>query len=170
LEAAVGAIQGLWGVPSLERTTLRTNMDQIRHLDMPVVLEMFHPSRRDTCFVSLLGVEGDTALVAALNEAPMRVRIADLDRLWTRGAVFLWRDFDSLAANKTRTEAWARDALVRLGYGGSDGLGQAVGRFQKDAQLVADGRIGERTLMALYSLGPYPRPRLKMAASPGGAS
>ncbi len=172
LEAAAGAIEGLWGVRSLERTTLRTNIDQIRRLDLPVVLEMFHPARRDTCFLALLGLEGDDALVASLNEAPMRVRIPDLDRLWTREAVFLWRDFDSLTArtDKKRAEAWAKDALARLGYGGGDDLSEAVGRFQKDAQLIADGVIGERTLMTLYSLGPYPRPRLRMTGHPGGTS
>ena len=28
-------------------------------------------------------------------------------------------------------------------------------RFQQDADLAADGRIGARTLMTLYSRGPY---------------
>jgi murein L,D-transpeptidase YcbB/YkuD len=39
-------------------------------------------------------------------------------------------------------------------------LASAVARFQRDAELSADGVIGNRTLMALYSLGPYTRPRL----------
>jgi hypothetical protein len=93
----------------------------------------------------------------------VRVRLAEVDRLWTRQAVFLWRDFDALAAaaDPARTEAWARDHLAHLGYlRDADLLSSAVTRFQRDADLAADGRIGARTLMTLYSRGSYPRPRL----------
>jgi general secretion pathway protein A len=170
LEAAVAAIRSLWGASALQRTPFRTNMEQVRRLDMPVVLEMYHPTRRDTCFVALLGVEGETALVAALNEAPMRIGLEDLDRMWTREAVFLWRDFESVTRRADWTRAWAREALARLGYGSGPDLAETVSRFQKDAHLVADGLIGARTLLALYSLGPYPRPRLRMADSAGASS
>ena len=170
LETAVAAIRSLWGASALQRTPLRTNIEQVRALDMPVVLEMYHPARRDTCFVALLGLQGDTALVAALNEAPMRVGIEDLDRLWTREAVFLWRDFESVTQHDGWTRRWAGEALARLGYGGGSNLAETVVRFQKDAQLVADGLVGARTLMALYSRGPYPRPRLRMADGAEAAS
>ena len=161
---AVTRIQTLWGTPALERTTLRTHMDQVRRLDLPVVLEMFHPARADTCFLALLHVDGDGAIVGIGNEPPQRVPLAEVDRLWTRQAVFLWRDFDALAGTGTgdpgRTEAWARESLARLGYLRGADLLSAVTRFQRDADLAADGRIGSRTLMTLYSRGPYPRPRL----------
>jgi len=159
---AVTRIQTLWGTPALERTTLRTHMDQVRRLDLPVVLEMFHPARADTCYLALLHVDGEEAVVAIGNEPPVRVRLAEVDRLWTRQAVFLWRDFDALAAagDPGRTEAWARDRLAGLGYLRDADLPSAVTRFQRDADLAADGRIGARTLMTLYSRGSYPRPRL----------
>jgi len=159
---AVTRIQTLWGTPALERTALRTHMDQVRRLDLPVVLEMFHPARAETCYLALLRVDGDEAIVAAGNERPLRVPLAEVDRLWTRQAVFLWRDFDALAAagDPGRTEAWARDRLARLGYLRDADLLAAVTRFQRDADLAADGRIGARTLMTLYSRGSYPRPRL----------
>src|SRR5262249_59717355 len=60
-QSAVGQIQALWGPDTLERTSLRTHMEQVRRLNLPVVLEMFHPSRRDTCFVALLHLDGDQA-------------------------------------------------------------------------------------------------------------
>jgi general secretion pathway protein A len=173
-EAALAHVQAQWGNEALERTSLRTHLDQVRHLDLPVILEMFHPSRRDTCFLALLGLEGDVALVAVGIDAPFRVTVADLDRLWTHEAIFLWRDFQGLARpeGKARTEAWAKDTLARLGYAGSEAdLSAVVGRFQRDSALIADGVIGSRTLMTLYSLGPYPRPRLKLSVPrPGGAS
>ena len=107
-------------------------------------------------------IEGDQAVVAA-DGSSIRVPLADVDRLWTRQAVFLWRDFDALApgGDPERTNAWVRQALARLGYTARDpDLALAVARFQQDADLAADGVIGARTLMTLYSRSQYPRPRL----------
>ncbi len=163
LQGSTGAVQALWGGETLERTSLRTHFDQVRRLNLPVVLEMFHPTRRDTCFLALLRLEGSEAVASSGLGAPLRVPVADLDRLWTRQALFLWRDFDSLAAtgDPTKTEAWTRENLGRLGYlGRAPDLAGAVVRFQRDAQLLPDGVIGARTLMSLYSRGAYPQPRL----------
>src|SRR5260221_4884344 len=116
---AVTRIQTLWGTPALERTALRTHIDQGRRLDLPAGLEMFHPARADTCYLALLHVDGDDAIVGIGNEPPRRVPLAEVDRLWTRQAAFLWRDFHALAATGTgdprRTEARARESLARLG-------------------------------------------------------
>jgi general secretion pathway protein A len=162
LQEATARIQALWGPAPLERTLLRTHMDQVRRLDLPAVLEMFHPARTDTCYLALLRIEDGEAVVATGDGPPIHVALAELDRLWTRQAVFLWRDFDALASagDRGRTEAWARDSLSRLGYPANTDLSMAVARFQRDADLAADGLIGTRTLMTLYSRGPYARPRL----------
>jgi general secretion pathway protein A len=160
-QSAVGQIQALWGPDPLERTTLRTHMEQVRRLNLPVVLEMFHPSRRDTCFMALIRLEGDHAVLAA-EGAPLNVPLVEVDRLWTRQAVFLWRDFDALTpgGDPQRTNAWVRQTLARLGYPAQDpDLSQTVARFQQDAELAADGVVGTRTLMTLYSRSHYPRPR-----------
>jgi len=159
-DAAVGRVQALWGPDALERTTLRTHMEQVRRLNLPVVLEMFHPARRDTCYLALLHLDGDQAVVAA-DGSPLRVPL-------TRQAVFLWRDFDAItpASDPQRTNAWVRQALSRLGYPAPEpDLALAVARFQQDADLAADGVIGARTLMTLYSRSQYPRPRLTGGAS-----
>jgi general secretion pathway protein A len=166
-QSAVGQVQALWGPDALERTSLRTHMEQVRRLNLPVVMEMFHPSRKDTCFVALIRLEGDQAVLAA-DGVPMTVPVAEVDRLWTRQAVFLWRDFDALApgGDPERTNAWVRQVLIRLGYPAQDpDLAQAVARFQQDAELAADGVVGTRTLMTLYSRSHYPRPRLSGGAS-----
>jgi general secretion pathway protein A len=163
LGGALGEVQALWGAGPLERTALRTHLDQVRRLDLPVVLEMFHPARRDTCFVALLRIEGDEGVVSAGAGGPLRVPLRELDRLWTRQALFLWRDFDALGrdGDTARTTAWARESLARLGYLGRDlDLGAAVSRFQRESELAPDGVIGSRTIMTLYSLGRYDRPRL----------
>ena len=163
---AVSEVQALWGAGPLERTTLRTHIDQIRRLDLPVVLEMFHPSRRDTCYVALVRMDDGRALVSTGTGAPLRVPLRELERLWTHQALFLWRDFDALATagDPSRATAWTRDTLTRMGYLRREGdLATAVARFQRDAELAADGVIGTRTIMTLYSMGPYERPRLREA-------
>jgi general secretion pathway protein A len=164
LEAALRRITGLWGDPQLERTSLRTHFDQVRRLDLPVILEVFHPGRRDTCFLALLALDKDSAEVAVGGEPPLRVTLPDLDRFWTREALFLWRDPAGLQRDPARAEQWARDALASLGYGGDPRT--AVSRFQRDAQLLPDGVVGSRTLMTLASQGPEARPRLSAPRRP----
>jgi general secretion pathway protein A len=167
-DAALAEVRTLWGGDAPERTALRTHMDQVRRLDLPAVLEMFHPGRSDTCYLALLRIEGDQAVVSSGSGAPLRVPLAEVDRLWTRQAVFLWKDFAALAAgaDPSRTESWARENLSRMGYlRGDPDLAQAVARFQRDAELAPDGVIGARTLMTLYSRAQYPRPRLSGGVS-----
>jgi general secretion pathway protein A len=164
LDAALRRITGLWGDPRLERTSLRTHLDQVRRLDLPVILEVFHPGRRDTCFLALLALEKDTADVAVNDEPPLRVPLPDLDRYWTREALFLWRDPAGFQRDPARAEQWARDALASLGYGGDPRT--AVSRFQRDAQLLPDGVVGSRTLMTLVSQGREARPRLSAPRRP----
>ncbi|MEO8361850.1 MAG: AAA family ATPase [Vicinamibacteria bacterium] len=161
LESAVGAVQARWGPDvALERTPLRTYLDQIRRLDLPVVLEMFHPNKRDTCFLALLQLSGQEAVVST-EAGPVSVSFSDIDKMWTRHAVFLWRDFDGVAGAKgAAIEPWARTALNRAGYTEPD-LTKAVGMFQRKVELAPDGVVGIRTLIALYSVGDYQRPRLR---------
>jgi general secretion pathway protein A len=162
-QAALRRIQDLWGGPPLERTSLRTHLDQLRRLDLPVVLELFHPTRRDTAYVALLGLDGGEAQVAVGDAAPFPVSPAALDRLWTREAVFAWRDPSGRVrvGEGGRSEALVREALARLGYEGSGSLAEVVTRFQREHDLLPDGVVGSRTLMALFGSGPEPRPRLK---------
>jgi general secretion pathway protein A len=158
---ALARVESLWDRSNLQRTGLRTNLEQIRRLDLPAVLEMFHPGRKDTCFVALVGLEGDTAIVTLGDRPPLRVPAAQLDQLWTREAIFLWPDEGRLLADPRKAEAWARDTLDRLGYMRGPSLALALEEFQRDSQLIADGVVGTRTLMTLYSRGSDARPRLK---------
>jgi hypothetical protein len=93
--------------------------------------------------------------------------LAELDRFWTRNAVFFWRDFDLVSRRNdpSLVSQWTRDQLGRLGYGAQEPA--AVVRFQRESDLIADGVIGSRTLMTLYSRGEWPRPRLKAPAAAG---
>jgi general secretion pathway protein A len=171
LESAATAVGALWGEGPLERTFLRTHFDQLRRLDLPAVLEMFHPSRRNTGYVALLGLSENSAVVGDGAGGRRVLPVAELDRRWTRQALVLWRDVESTDAGRdgVRTRAFARASLARLGYpdpGLGGDLAATVARFQRDTELAADGVIGNQTLMGLYAMGLYQRPRLAKAGRP----
>jgi general secretion pathway protein A len=162
LAEAVAEVREQWPEPgALERTSFRTHLSHVRRVDLPVVLELAHPARRDTCYVALLRIEGETVLLGAGRGRRLRVPLSEIDRLWTRQAVFLWRDFETIQGDVARAALWARAVLTRDGflYAGED-LASGVARYQRSADLFPDGVVGSRTLLSLYSLLPYPRPRL----------
>lgn len=161
---AVQAVAALWPQgPALQRAAFRTHLEQLRRFDLPAALEMFHPSRRDTCWLGLLELDAGSALVTA-GTAPFRVSLLELDRFWTRQATFLWRDGQQGAAGAR--EVWTREALARMGHLPEGvALAEGVARFQREHGLAVDGLAGSRTLMALFSQGPDSRPRLTQAGN-----
>jgi hypothetical protein len=156
---AIRAVEERWGETALARTTLRTHDEQLRRLDLPVVLEMFHPSRRDTSYLALLRLDGTAATVAGADGEPFEVPRSQVDAFWTREAVFPWPEGRALPPDASRQAAWIRDTLAGLGYGGGNTT-ESVTRFQRDAGLVADGVPGPRTRLVLFALSPGSRPRL----------
>ena len=148
-----------WGERQLSRTTLRTHLEQLRALDVPAVLEMFHPSRADTCFVALLGLEGSNALVAAGDDPPALVPLTQVERFWTREAVVAWPEDETLRGDREQQAVWAQGVLTALGYAEAD-ESAALRHFQRDAQLVSDGLLGPRTRLALFARTSARRPRL----------
>jgi len=162
---AARAVQERWGPGALQQTTLRSSAELLRGLDLPALLEVFDPARSDTCFVALVGLDGDDASVVA-GDQRLTVRWQELDALWTRQAVVLWRDFDAVLGPTTPVASpeWTRERLRRLGYADDDLLA-GVMRFQRDAGLVPDGVAGSRTVMALYSRDDRSRPHLRGGTS-----
>ena len=158
--AAAAHIGAAWGTAALSRTTLRAHLEQLRALDLPAALEMFHPARRDTCFVALLRLDDRAAHVAAGDAGDFVAPLEQIDALWTRDVVVWWPEPADAHAGSIRGEAWARQALSGLGYGDPE-LRAAVSGFQQKAGLVPDGLLGPRTRMALFALTPGPRPRLR---------
>jgi hypothetical protein len=162
LDSARRELRALWGPGPLEELAFRTHLEHLRRLDTPVALEMFHPARRDTCFLALVGLRDDTAVLRAGSGVPLRVPLGAVERLWTRQALALWRDFDGLGASPQDAlrAAFTRDTLARLGYPAGADPSAAVARFQADFDLAPDGVVGARTLLLLYGLGRRGGPRL----------
>ena len=153
------SVESAWGGSGLERTTLRTHLSQLRRLGLPAVLEMFHPSRQGTCFLALLGLEGETATVALGDDGPLEVPVAQVDALWTRETVLPWPEAREVPSDPAGRGAWIRDTLRDLGYDTSDPTA-AVSQFQQDGGLVTDGVAGPRTRLALFAFSRTEGPRL----------
>jgi general secretion pathway protein A len=163
--AALARVQEPWGDVPVARTSLRTHLDQLRRLDVPAVLEMFHPARRDTCFLALIRLDAGEAFVTVGSGPSLRAPAGQIEALWTHEAVLTWPEDPALRQNRAAIADRARQTLDRLGYDEPD-LEAAVKRFQGDASLVVDGVLGSRTRMALFALSSGPRPRLSEAPAP----
>jgi hypothetical protein len=161
--AAAARVQSLWGHRTLARAALRTQLEQLRAFGLPAALELAHPARRDTCFAALVGLDERAAVVAIGDEAGLEVPLEQLDGLWTQDAVVWWPESEGAGSDPS---AAARQALAGLGFAEPD-LSSALSRFQEHASLVADGRLGPRTRMALFALSPHEGPRLSPEAQRG---
>jgi len=162
-------VAAAWGSDRLSQATLRTHLAQLRKLDLPAALELFHPSRRDTCFVALLGLDERTAEVATGPGSLEKVPLTQLEPFWTHDAVVWWPEDEALRGDRARQEEWARRLLVASGFRDHD-LAAALRRFQEDAELVSDGVLGPRTRLALFAREERRSPRLSApgASVPGG--
>ena len=155
--SAATRVQAAWGSTALARTSLRTQLEQLRHFDLPAALELSHSARRDTCFAALLRLDERAAIVAIGDEPEMEVPLRQLDGLWIQDAVVWWPQDEAGASGAGRDAA--QRALVGLGFAEQD-LDAAVARFQEETSLVADGRLGPRTRLAIFALSAQERPRL----------
>jgi general secretion pathway protein A len=154
----------------LEVVELRSHFEQIQRFNLPVIMELFHTSRSDTCFAALVHLDDDVAVVAFGPGDTLRVPREALERFWVHRAFVLWKDFEELgdAGSKDgRLRAWVETGLKELGYLSDnidlteDAVKAGIIHFQSSNYLSADGVVGPRTAMALYSLSKqYSLPRL----------
>jgi general secretion pathway protein A len=154
---------------SLQYSELDTSLGQLRALDLPAVLEMIPPSGSEVRFLTLTGLDSESAIVYVAPGEFFRVPAPVLSRFWNGRARVFWRDFDELeGSDAPRRLAWAGARLATLGMlpRASDPtpgeLLEAVKKLQERLHLQPDGNLGEVTRMALYSLsGGYSVPRLR---------
>ena len=142
-----------------------THFEEVRQLNLPVVMELFHNTREDTVYAALAKLSGDTAVVFFAPDDSVLVPVSVLDRFWVKNVFVFWRDFEP-NGDPSNDSAWVAESLRDLGYlssesGDRPALHAAVGRFQSSNFLVPDRILGPKTRMALYARsGRYPVPRL----------
>jgi hypothetical protein len=175
LDGGLAAISALEDMPSLaERAALQyseleTSLDQLQAFDLPAVLEVQHPSRQAVLYLTLTGLDSDSAIVHFAPGDFFRLPKSILSQFWNGRARLFWRDFDELETSDVRRRlAWAGARLATLGIlpkesvPTPDELLDAVKKLQERLLLEPDGDLGQETRMALYSLsGGYRVPRLR---------
>ncbi len=174
LGGGISAISALQEMPSLaERASLQyseldTTLDQLQAFDLPAVLEVSHPSQESVLFLTLTGLDADSAVVHFAPGDFLRVPTEVLALFWNGRARMFWRDFDELeGSDAPRRLAWAGARLATLGMLPSEEaptpteLQDAVKKLQERLYLQPDGDLGDETRMALYSLSGYQVPRLR---------
>lgn len=114
----------------------------IRRLDVPAILTLTTPTG-DRHYVTATALAADTVTVDLARRA-VTLALNDIDRFWDGAFVALWRTPD-LAATDLKP---------------GDDLKRRVVAFQRANGLLADGVLGEETLLRLAATTPGPRPSL----------
>ncbi len=189
--SSIDAVIARWGYPALERkeldpnliatvvgessslrvSVLRSNREQIRHLNIPAVIELEF-SETERRYAALLRIKSEQRVELGLNGEVFEVSSRFLDRIWTGRAFLLWNNYESLPAltrgmNGTAVR-WLQARLTELGYlNRGDASGEfdartvgAIRRFQLEKSLADSGEVGPETLITLYQLLHYGAPRL----------
>lgn len=166
LGGGLAAISALEDMPSLaERAALQyseleTSFAQLQALNVPAVLEVFHPSRDRILYVTLTGLRDDRAVVYFAPGDFFELPVDVVKQFWTGRARLFWRDFEALeSADIPSRLVWARGRLKKMGLlesaADSEALAlqRALQKLQKQVFLEPTGDVGHETRLALYSLG-----------------
>ena len=133
----------------------------------------------DARWVAVTGVDGDRARVSGLVEGrTATVPVDELERHWLESGLIVWERFERVPPVLRPDDdgdgvLWLQRALAELRMSDAPPSGEydettsaAVGRFQQERGLVADGVAGPLTQIALYAyLDRYPVPRLSGASA-----
>jgi len=149
----------------------RANPQMLASLDLPAVLEVATQGG-ERRYVALVGLnEAGFARVGLAGEQ-VDLERAELERIWTGRAFYLWTNFESLpvlsAGMKGSSVRWLQDRLGELGYLHAGDpteefdprTATAVRDFQRANGIEASGQVGPETLIALYQALDYTTPRL----------
>jgi general secretion pathway protein A len=114
----------------------------IRRLDVPAILTLTTPNG-DRRYATATALTADTVTVEVARRA-ITLALSDVEGFWDGAFVALWRTPD-LAATDLKP---------------GDDLKRRVLAFQRANGLLADGVLGEETLLRLAATTPGPRPSL----------
>jgi general secretion pathway protein A len=145
----------------LEYLPLQGNLNMLRVLDLPAILELVPEDGSAARFVTVEHLGDDVATVSA-GRAPLQISTEVLGSAWFGKAHLFWQDLDRLgpvlAVGASSPAVGRLNELLKAAevYGGSPTsvfaapTEEAVLRFQRSKRLVADGKVGPMTMIALY--------------------
>ena len=117
----------------------------IRRLDVPVMLTLTTPTG-ERHYATATALADDTVTVEVAHR-PITLVLSDVERFWDGAFLALWRSPD----------------LATTDLKPGDDLKRRVVAFQRANGLLADGVLGEETLLRLAATMPGPRPSLSRA-------
>jgi general secretion pathway protein A len=145
----------------LEYLPLQGNLSVLRVLDLPAILELVPDDGSPARFVTVERLSDDVATVS-VGRATIEIAHEVLGEAWFGKAHLFWQDVDRLGPMLTigttsqavvRLHELLRAAAVYDGRSTSvfaRETEEAVLRFQRSKRLVADGKVGPMTMIALY--------------------
>lgn len=147
----------------LEYLEFRGNLNVLRVLDLPVILELDAGDGGGVHFAMVDRVD-DSRVHVRLGKERLAVSHGALSEVWFGQGHMLWYDVDGLGGllargvsgtKVRRLHERLRAAGVYDGPGGDrfdDATEEAVVEFQRAVHLEADGKVGPMTMIALYGL------------------
>lgn len=175
-------------VPSLQSRGLNllglpVNLDGLKRIDCPAILELSFPGKEGKRYAALIGFKGDkiafgSQTATASVAIPVLVSIPDLEKYWTGQTYIPWKNYLQLPARlypgsrgkQTRVlKQLLREAGIHLQPGDNyDWETQAAVKiFQASYGLELDGIAGSKTMLVLYrAIDRFEMPRLKRIEQP----
>jgi len=166
--SAIGRSRGLEYLP------VNGNLNLLRSLDLPAILEVTTDDGSSLRFVTVTRLDDEVAHLLA-GRAVVDVSPIVLAESWSGRAHLYWKDLKgmgSLRSGSSGRRVRRLHALLRAAgtYEGPDATvfsaetADAVMRFQRSRRLPADGKAGPMTMIALYqSLADDGVPKLAVA-------
>lgn len=167
-----------WALENLEKEfglsqhELNGNFKRLTNLNYPAILEVALPNSQGVKYLALTSVKGGRGIFGSVDKIEMPLET--INPLWTRKAIIVWKDFESLGGvplgkgYEGREVIWLQKNLRLLGffiglevsrYGRQ--TEKAVRKFQRKNNIRDDGKFGAESKMLLYNLlDIYPTPKL----------
>lgn len=157
--------------------------DELRWLNRPAILELI-PHRGHARYITLVGLDGDNAIVELVGDTKYAVSVDEISRFWTGEYSLFWKppkpNTDLIAPGTVSPAVrWIREKLgerTRV-FSATDNpdfynntLKVSVTAYQQSHGLVPDGIVGVRTIISLNNSANTPKiPRLYTIDTSGGA-
>ena len=166
----------------LEYLPIQGNLNLLRVLDLPAILELAPDDGSAPRFVTVERLQDEIATVS-VGRTPIEISSDVLGEAWFGKAHLFWQDIDrlgpmlSMGASSPavgRLHELLKSADVYAGAPTStfaNATQEAVLRFQRSKRLEADGKVGPMTMIALYqSVSGDRLPHLGAAPEKSGGS
>jgi general secretion pathway protein A len=154
---------------ALEATVLKTDIEGIRALNYPCIVELKEKHRRSKhSFVTLTELTTEGAVIADPWEGTVTLPLKEFESAWTNLTVIIWRNFDGMSGVMKRGTAHPsvetlKKRLHEIGMLNNyqpdekfdEQTEEAVKSLQIKYHLRDDGIVGSMTKMVLYRSLPF---------------